>query len=132
MASAACLRRGVEHVRLLRIHDEIDDAELVVDEETIASTFCRRPHLEDAALLVGRVEMPHHPDVHNVRIGCGSRRARCGASRGAHRPRLAGIYRLVDAVAAERAAALRVSPVPTQTTLEFEGAMATAPIVSLF
>ena len=78
--------------------------------------------------------MPHHPDVDNVRIGQVDHDARdvVRVVESHIRPRLAGIYRLVDAVAGERAAGADVSPVPTQTTLEFEGAMATAPIVSLF
>jgi hypothetical protein len=91
----------VERVRVLRVHHQIDNADLFVDVEDLLPGGAAIGRLEDAPLLIGRVEVPHRCDVDGV--GAGGMNDDAGDVMRVFQPhllpRLACIGRLVDAVA---------------------------------
>ena len=100
------IRRRVQHRRVLRVHHEIDDADLGADVEHLLPRGAAVHRPKHAAFLVLRVEVAHRGDVHDVGIRRMDRDARDVVRvLEAHvLPRLARVRRLVDAVARIRAA----------------------------
>ncbi len=102
------LPRGrVQHLRVHRIHHQVDDAGLVVDEQNLAPRLAAIGGLEDAAVRAGDEHVAHRRSVGHVRvlridhdIADRVRVAEPGVL-----PRPAGIGRPVDAVTGDERAA---------------------------
>src|SRR5262249_31069711 len=93
--------RGEQRVRVGRMHDDVDRAGVLVDEEHLLPGLTAVFGAEDPAIRLGPVAVALRRDVHDVGIGWVDREA-SDPPRGleAHlRPGAAGIGALVDPVA---------------------------------
>ena len=95
------VRRSKEDRWILWIHDQVDDADLVVEVEHLLPRFAAVGCLEDPSLRVRRIEVPQHRNVDRVRIGRVDDDPRnvVRVSETHVLPCLAGVGRLVDTVA---------------------------------
>ena len=104
----ALVRRGVEHVRVRRVHHDIGEAGVVVDEVRVRPGLAAVGRLEQAALGVRPEQVAERGDVDDVRILRVDDDA--ADALGFLQPdvleRLAGVGRLVDAGAERRALAV--------------------------
>ncbi len=113
--------RGVQHVRVARIHHEIGRARERVDVEHLRPRATGVGRLEHAALGISRPEVADRRDVGDVRDRSGSSTTRPIAARVVQTevgPRLAGVGRAIHAAAPRRALAIVFSPVPAQMIFE--------------
>ena len=106
------VHRRVKRVGLSPVDDQIDRAGLVVDVEHLRPGLPSITCLEHAAFLAGRPQASHRRDVDNVGIGRVDDDAADlpGFLQPHPLPRLAGVGRLVDAVARVRDADARGVP----------------------
>src|SRR5262249_21968385 len=66
--AAHAVRRRVEQLRVLRVHRQIDEAGILVDELHLRPGLAAVGGLVDAALLVRRPEVAQRRDVHDVGV----------------------------------------------------------------
>ncbi len=98
---ALCLpHRSVEHVAIARVHDQVDAARILVDEEHFLPRRAAVGRLKNAALRVGLEDVSHRCGIDDIGI------AGIDHQLGDHvrltqprvRPRFSGVGRLVDPV----------------------------------
>ena len=110
LLASPLIGRGVEHLVVGRIHDELGGAGVVIDEEDTLPVQPAVGRLEDAAFAARRPQIAERRDVDDIEvhgIDDDARDLLAGAQPHVA-PRLAAIRRLVDAVAPGRALAIVV------------------------